>query len=146
MIWLKINYNDPLLFLSSLSSWQKEKFIFPLQVFWRYLKIFTTVPVENYLFHVALFEFATAISFGALSVYLFFRRPSYGLFSALILLTVFSTGTLTSLPRYVLVIFPAFIALPLIFKTVKTRIAVVAGFLIIFAWSFVRFITGQWVA
>ena len=86
------------------------------QVYWRYLKIFFTVSFGNYDFWVALLEF----SFFNLALFSLWRawrlkmQFSYLAFSVLALIGPTFTGTLSSIPRYTLVLFPIFILYGLI--------------------------------
>ncbi len=86
-----------------------NKLILLHQVFFRYFKMLIFVNHTSPLFFTVTLEFITAI------VFLFFvfytlkkTRPSYAFYSILSYLIPTFTGTFSSLPRYVLVIFPAF--------------------------------------
>ncbi|TSC88433.1 MAG: hypothetical protein G01um101416_101 [Microgenomates group bacterium Gr01-1014_16] len=91
---------------------RSDKIILLYQVFWRYLKMIFTVNRADPLFLTILLEFITGLTFGIISIYsLFKQRLSYSVFNLLSFIIPTLTGTFTSLPRYVLVCFPAFIIL-----------------------------------
>lgn len=115
------------------------------QVFFRYLKIFATVSWSTYDVRIALLE---VISFFFAIALLFFAwrkvRSSYILFSLFAVIVPTLTGTLSSMPRYILVVFPLFIMLALI-KSAKVKIALLCvsiSCMIILASLFLR---GYWV-
>ena len=87
-----------------------DAFIFLPQVFWRYGRIFTTVPTGDLLYHVAILELGTFILGAALLVVAWRKRydASILLYSACVLVLPTLTGTLSSMPRYLLAAFPLF--------------------------------------
>lgn len=95
--------------------------VFPLVTIYRYLRIFTTVSVNQYEFWIALLEFGTLI-YAVWSLFLAWKtkiRPSYMLFSVAMLALPLFSGTLSGLPRYILPIFPFFLAQALWFEKVR---------------------------
>ncbi len=87
---------------------------FPQTIF-RYLKILLTVPI-NYEWGIALLELISFL-FAAFLLYFAWKkkiRISYLIFAAVNFAIIISTGTFSGLPRYVLSIFPVFMALALI--------------------------------
>jgi Gpi18-like mannosyltransferase len=87
--------------------------IFPFQTVYRYIKIFLTLPINQYEWWIALLEL---VSFVGVSILLYFAwkkkvRVSYLIFSVLAFLLPVSSGTFSGLPRYVLVLFPIYIVL-----------------------------------
>lgn len=112
MIYLQVNFGDFLLFQKSMSAWNQEGFVFPLQVIVRYLKIFWSVDPSLLVYWVAVLEFVSVILYFALSYYVSKKvRLTYGIFMFLLLILVPFTGTFAGTPRYLLHLFPAFIAL-----------------------------------
>lgn len=86
--------------------------LFP-QTIYRYFKIFLSLPVHQYEWWIALLELS---SFLGVSLLLYFAwkkkvRVSYLIFSILAFLLPVSSGTFSGLPRYVIVLFPIFIAI-----------------------------------
>lgn len=113
-VYLQVFFGDFLLFQKSMASWSQEKVVFPLQVFFRYFKIFLYVSWSVPYF-VAIVEFTTTIVYFLLAVYVIRKiRVSYGIFMILVLLLPTFTGTFQSMPRYMLHLFPGFIAMAII--------------------------------
>lgn len=117
MISLYKTDSDPLLFFHVQPAFGANRsggdLILLPQVFWRYLKIFITVPHTSYDFWIALLEISMFILVCIL-LYIGFRRKLprqwiYFSFAAIIFPTL--TGTLSSIPRYVLVAFPIYFIL-----------------------------------
>lgn len=89
--------------------------LFP-QTLFRYAKMLITVPARQYVWWVALLE-AVIFIFSSIFLYVAYVkkvRLSDLVFAVLSFLIPVSTGTFTGLPRYVLILFPIFIALALI--------------------------------
>lgn len=89
--------------------------LFPQTIF-RYIKILTSLSPRVFEWWVAFLELSSFI-FVALLLYIAWKkkiRISYLLFAFFAFLIPASTGTLTGFPRYILVIFPIFVALALI--------------------------------
>ena len=88
--------------------------LFP-QTIYRYYKILFTLPTSQYEWWIALLELSVFV-FALTFLYVAWRkkvRLSYLIFSALAFFLPVSSGTFSGLPRYVLVLFPIFIALAL---------------------------------
>lgn len=86
-----------------------SKIILLHQVFFRYLKMLIFVDHTDPLFFTVLLEFLCGA--GALAILILTikkMRPSYWLYCFLSFLLPTLTGTFSSLPRYVLVLFPLF--------------------------------------
>src|SRR3990167_5245499 len=114
MIYLKIEFNNPFYFLTAQSIWGQERsttgIILLPQVFWRYIKILSTtsgLPLLN-----ASFEFVSTV-FAIVVLILANKKVKreWLIFSWLAVLTPTLTGTLVSMPRYILIAFPIFIVL-----------------------------------
>jgi hypothetical protein len=115
LIYLKIQTGDPLEFLHSIGIFGQQRssslVILP-QVFYRY--IFKVFPSLNYNYFPVVFstslELITALGFLILSFLSFFKmRVSYATFLAFGYIIPTLSGSFSSLPRYVIVLFPAFI-------------------------------------
>lgn len=92
-----------------------EIILFPQTVF-RYFKILTTVSINSHNWAIALLEFASFL-FAAFLLYFAWKkkiRTSYLIFALINFVIIISTGTFSGLPRYVLTIFPIFIAFALV--------------------------------
>lgn len=133
MTYLGIYFGDFLLFQKSMSAWGQEKFVIPLQVFYRYLKIFITADSGLLTYWVAVLEFVSIILYGIMTVYVFVKvRKSYGVFMFFLLLLVPITGTFAGTPRYALHLFPFFLGLALLLENRKyAKFIVLTIFLIL---------------
>lgn len=106
---------DPLEFYHSVSIFGQQRsagLILLPQVFYRYF--FKVLPNVDYsyfpVFFTTLLEISSALIFSVLSAIAFFKlRLSYASYLALAFLIPTFSGSFSSLPRYVLVLFPAFI-------------------------------------
>lgn len=149
MFYLNIKFNDPLLFFHALPNFgtgRQGGIILLPQVFWRYLKIFFSVDWQSLVFFSALTEFLTTIFFSILVFVSFVKtRLSYALFSALILISPTVTGTLTSMPRYVLLCLSAFMTLGML-RSKKLKIVLCLIFLCLLLINMILFCQGYWVA
>lgn len=81
------------------------------QVFFRYIKIAFTANPFSHIYVVAMLEFVSSLLFTILAILSFRIRPSYGFYALAAFLLPTLTGTLSSIPRYILVLFPGFIVL-----------------------------------
>lgn len=142
--YLSLNFGDYLSFFHGLALWQKSNLIFPLQTLYRYLKIFLTVSPALPQYWIAFLEFAAfwiglAVSF----YYLFRRRLAFSFLLFLGVVIPATTGTLQSLPRYLLALFPLFL-LP-VRRTLLTQ-ALLLGSLLLQLFLFTRFLSGFFVS
>lgn len=118
MLYLSGHYHDPLSFLSAQSYFKNNRsaslvsLVTPVQVTYRYIRIFQTVEIHNPAYPLALLEFASFI-FGLVALSLLTVRKKFPLswliFSWASFLLPTLTGTFQSLPRYLLVVFPIYI-------------------------------------
>lgn len=107
---------DPLIFIHKVGIYGAQRsvsFVFLPQVFYRYfIKIIPSLPFNWPIIFTAFLEVLVAVLFLVLVVYGYFKlRLSYWvyLFGGYLVPTL--SGSFSSLPRYVLVLFPAFILL-----------------------------------
>ena len=117
MIYLYTKTGDALSFIHVLPAYGSQRsgghIVLLPQVFWRYAKILFTVSPKTVEYGVAVLEITVFIFF----LYLVFRafktnlNISYILYSGIVLIVPTLTGTLTSIPRYVLDAFPLFIVM-----------------------------------
>ncbi|MFZ5366038.1 MAG: hypothetical protein ACOZBZ_01975 [Patescibacteria group bacterium] len=149
MRYLAINYHDPLMFLHVQPAFGAErvadKFILLYQVFWRYLKMVATTKADPLYFTVWL-EFLTAFGFLGLLVFSYLKkiRLSYLIFAVLAYITPTLTGTFSSMPRYVLVLFPCFIAMALA-KNKIVQILLFTFYFLLLIISTIFFTRGYWI-
>jgi hypothetical protein len=148
MIFLKINFNNPLLFLSSPFSFGTGRtglFVSLPQVLFRYAKIFVSVPVFSLSFFNASLELLSTAFVTFLLTYTYKKADrGYWLFVLFSALLPTLTGTLTSMPRYILTCF-------LLFPILIKRSGRISLLLIELAFIFemiltALFIRGYWIA
>lgn len=149
MFWLNQTHHDPLAFIRVQPAFGAGRsgggIILLPQVIFRYLKIFVTSSL-NYQYFVAVIEFITFFLFLVTSLYGFIKlRLSYALFSFFAIVTPTFTGSLSSIPRYVLILFPCFLVLASIKSSFMKQFMLIlfTGLLIVFTALFTR---GFWIA
>jgi len=113
MVYLNQHFNDPLKFIHSQPAFgasRSDKIVLLYQVFWRYLKMSVTVNFFSILYYRVMLELFSAVSFLILGLLSLKKtRLSYAVFGFLSFLGPTLTGTFSSMPRYILVMFPVFI-------------------------------------
>lgn len=152
MYYLQQTTGDPLAFLHTLTWFGEQRSSSPIllpQVFWRYLKMLVDIPKNDVLFFAVSMEFVVALWFLILSFIGFVKlRISYALWLFLGYLVPTLSGSFSSLPRYVLPLFPAFILMSIFLD--KQSMLVKVGFLTIFfvvlGVATALFTSGYWVA
>ncbi len=149
MLYLRLNFENPLYFLTSQpffgASRSGSEIILLPQVIFRYFKIFLSVPINSLAFLNSATEFLFTIGILAVLLLGFKKiRLSYFIFTLLVLLIPTLSGTLSSMPRYVLasvLVFPFLVnALGKYFKYILILLAV--GQVALLS----MFIRGYWVA
>lgn len=91
-------------------------FITPPQTIYRYFKILITLPTSQFEWWLAVLELLS-FTFGCIFIYIAWKkgvRTSYLIFGSLAFLLPVLSGTFSGLPRYVLLVFPIFIAIALL--------------------------------
>jgi hypothetical protein len=115
MIYLAQHFGDALMFLHSQPAFgadRSDKIILLYQVLWRYGKMLMTVQLGSLLYFRVVQELVSSVVFLILGLLSFKKvRLSYAVFAILSFIMPTLTGTFSSMPRYVLVMFPAFIVL-----------------------------------
>lgn len=154
MYYLKQSTGDPLALIHTLSGFGEQRSITPIilpQVFYRYF--FRILPNLTYSYFPVVFttflELATAILFTVLSVGAFFKmRLSYALYLAGGFIIPTLSGSFSSLPRYVIVLFPGFLLMAIYFlklnRTLKLIFLSVSFVLLGLATAL--FVRGYWIA
>ena len=111
MVFNFLETGDAIAFASAQSHFNASRsatnLVLPLRVGYRYIKIFLTADVWSLQYLIAVIEFvATSAAF--LSIALFWRRmkAEYLIWCIGVLIIPVVTGTLSSMPRYVLAAFP----------------------------------------
>ncbi|MDP3888609.1 MAG: hypothetical protein Q8Q24_01050 [bacterium] len=147
---LSVNYQDPLMFVHAQPVFgaqrEVDKLILPYQVLWRYLKMISETKLNPLYFTVWL-ELMTSIGFFGLLIFAYLKkvRQSYLVFAFASYLLPTFTGTLLSMPRFVLVLFPGFIALALI-KNVFLKALILGVSIILLIISTILFTRGYFVS
>ena len=158
MAYLWLTTGDPLRLAHSQVDFNQNRstsFVFPLQVVWRYLKIFYTAD-WNFQYFIATVEFVLTsmvvliLSYDAWQIYKkrythLFTRACLTIFAWMSILLPISTGTLLSMPRFILPLLTVFIILAeLPKKWVKASILIF--FLILHTVLLMAFIQGYFVS
>ncbi|KKR81035.1 MAG: hypothetical protein UU73_C0001G0184 [Candidatus Daviesbacteria bacterium GW2011_GWA1_41_61] len=144
---------DPLAFynLQTLVGPQHQQglILFP-QVVYRYIKMLLTLETANPLYQTVVLEFLTGVTFFLLPIYGFFKkiRLSYLLFALSGLLLPTLPGSFSSLPRYVIILFPSFLLLALFITNIPKlfRYLIMLFFLGGLLVETALFLRGYWVA
>jgi Gpi18-like mannosyltransferase len=109
LLFLRLKFNDPFIFIKSMSLWQKNKLVFFGQTFFRYFKMMFDFSLSLEKYFLVIFEFLTASLFLYLLIDGFRKlKLSFFVYSFFSLFIPLSSGTFSSLPRYVLALFPLF--------------------------------------
>jgi Gpi18-like mannosyltransferase len=152
MGYLNKHFGDPLMFIHLQPHFGAQrtggKIILLYQVFWRYFKMIATSQKNTPLYFTVWLEFLSAVLFLGLLIYGYLRKInwSYLIFAALAFITPTLTGTCSSLPRYVLVLFPGFIALSLLQEKYRLagKVFMVFSVILLLASQFL-FSQGYWI-
>lgn len=154
MYYLNVKTGDPLEFFHSVGIFGQQRsasLVLLPQVFYRY--IFKILPNVNYDYFPVIFstliEFSCGILFLALSILSFYKlRFSYAVYLAVGYLIPTLSGSFSSFPRYVLVLFPAFI-LGALYLERYPKLVKIAVFSLLFALLGIAtalFTRGYWVS
>ncbi len=152
MYYLEKSTGDFLIFLNTVEIFGEQRsssFVILPQVFYRYLfKIIPNLTLyPPYVFRVFLELFIGLIFLGLL-IYSFVKlRLSYSVYFLFTYITPTLSGSFSSFPRYVLVIFPAFITLGVFFEKrtfIKKLYLFISAFLLFF--SSALFFSGYFVS
>lgn len=152
MLFLKQTTGDPFAFytLQTLSGEQRSTHIILLyQVFWRYFKMLATVDFLDPIYLTIMLEFLSGLFVPIVIIWGYIKkmRLSYLCFSALVYILPTLTGSFSSMPRYVLVIFPLFILLGIFLsEKPKLRLLLFIASIILLSIETILFIRGYWVA
>lgn len=148
MLYLKINFNNSFYFLTSQSAFGQERstteIILLPQVIFRSLKQLLTT--EGLILFNSAFELTSLLLTLALLVISWkLVKREWVIFSFLAIITPTLTGTLASMPRYVLVAFPIFIVLAYI-KNTLLKVIILLIFIGLLTVSSILFTRGYWIA
>lgn len=153
MIYQYITVEDPLAFynLQEKVGEQHQKGIVLLpQVYYRYINILTTVDSSQPIYQTAFLELVVGILFFLLPIYGYHKkiRLSYLFFAMMGFLLPSIQGSFSSLPRYVLILFPSFMALGIWFSGISRMLKIVILFSLglVLLLEATLFFRGYWVA
>lgn len=118
MYYQYLTVGDPLAFynLQDLVGEQRQSTLVALpQVYYRYIKMLTSVNIYQPIYQTILLEFIVSVVFLILLIYGYIKkiRLSYLLYVFLGFIITTVQGSFSSVPRYVLIFFPSFLALAL---------------------------------
>lgn len=150
MIYLQITVGDALAFIHVQPAFGANRtggaIVLLPQVLFRYLKIMITIPWIDYDLRIAVLELFMFSYVMGLLVFSWRKiRKSYLIFAILATIAPTLTGSLSSMPRYVLLAFPAFIALATIENTML-KILLMISFISLLSILTMLFAQGYWVA
>lgn len=153
MFYQYLTVGDPLAFynLQKFVGEQRQSgFTLLPQVYFRYIKMLITVDFYNPIYQTILLEFAMGILFFILPIYGVFKkiRLSYIMYVLLGLLLSTIQGSFSSVPRYMLVFFPSFIAAALWLsnKSLVFKLTIITLSALLLFFETVLFLRGYWIA
>ena len=119
-------------FFDSMAIWGQNKFVFPIQTFWRYTKILATYHHFDQIFFVSLIELSL-ILFAAylLIVGKKMIRESLWAYSLAVTILPSTSGTGSGFPRYFIHAFPLIMILAIAFRK-KRFLTIVIGLVFLF--------------
>lgn len=137
-----LTFGNPLYFVKPLQeNWYKKT-----ELPWVGIKnlIYSIPPYNNVLFYAYISELISLSLIFFLSIYVFLKiRKSYGVYMFLSFILFSSTSFIMSTPRYMLAVFPIFIALGYIKNRLFIAILSLA-FIILLIYFTSLYIKGQW--
>mgnify|MGYP001592689126 FL=1 len=141
-LYLFLKFQDPFYFLTVESTWHRSITNPATTIYYYLTENVTNKPFNDYLDVFLTLAFLIILGFGIRKISL-----SWWLFSLLVIIVPASTGTLTSMPRYLLGAIPVFVLAGIYLKDRQ--------FMQIFIWSSslilqvvlaVMFVNGRWTA
>lgn len=152
MYYLRENTGDALAFFHTFTFFGEQRstdlIVLP-QVFWRYIKILFDFPRTDPMFFTIIMEFTTAVLFFVASIISFFKlRKSYAVYLTLGYIIPTLTGSFSSLPRYIVVLFPAFMLFAIFLekKSIFVKTVMIIISLLLLGTSISMFVRGYWIA
>ena len=149
MLYLYLQFGDPLAFFHAQSTWGKNVLGFPLSALWRdFSAIFRQnfLKGDTYMWRVSIDAIAGV--FVLLLIIPIWRKlnANYALFALLNLLVPITTGSTQSLSRYALSIFPIFFVLAIWGENEYVDMIITVGSLVLLAVLFTVFANWGFVA
>lgn len=153
MYYQFITVGDPLAFyhLQKIVGEQHQSGVTLLpQVYFRYLRIILSFLVFTPIYQTIILEFIIGIIFFILPIYGYFKKLpiSYLLYGFFGFLLPTLQGSFSSLPRYVLILFPSFIILAIFINkfSFKIKLLYLGCSYILLAIEAMLFLRGYWIA
>ncbi len=141
-LYLYLKFGDPFYFSTVESIWHRS-YVNPVSTIFSYLTVNPfNKPFNDYL------DLASTIGFILILALGFKKIPrSWWFFSLFVILVPASTGTLTSMPRYVLCAFPVFVLMGIYLKDkLWLRAVIWSLFLVLQVALAIMFVNGFWTA
>ena len=140
-----ITYGNPLKFLEIQSGHWNMNLTFPVNGFiFAFSGIFRDDP--GYSMTSGWFQVVFGLLGYILVIYSFFRlRLSYSLYALITWLVVTSTSFWLSIPRFLVVVFPIFIALALLGRRREINYAIILTSVMLYALLLSQFVEGKWI-
>jgi len=153
MVYQWLTVGDPLAFynLQKIVGEQHQSGLTLLpQVYFRYLKMIFATDPTNIIFQTIILESIVGIVFFLLPIYGYFKkvRLSYVFFALASFLAPTIQGSFSSVPRYVIVFFPSFLALAIWLNNRPRliRAIVILVFILGLSLESILFLRGYWVS
>lgn len=152
MLYLYIVFHDPLLFLhvqSEFGGGRQESMVILPQVLWRALKILVYSDI-NWRWWTSLQEFVYTVAFFTTVLWAYIKKYtvplSWLVFSILCLTLPTLTGNLSSMPRYVLTVFPVFFIWAGQRMSWQKWVLIFGLFIVGLVLNTILFLQGYWIA
>lgn len=149
-VYLQMYYGDWLYFWHAQPAFGAQRsgsgIILLPQVVWRYFKILVAIPITKEAFWISALELFSTICALTLLLWGYIKkiRLSYIIFSVCSLFLPTLTGTLSSMPRYVLVAIACFIALGLVRSNMWKMLILLINMCLLIILTLL-FTSGSWV-
>lgn len=143
-IFLYKQVGDPFYFITAEYHWQRILSI-PGMSFWETLQNISKGGFSNLNFNVFLNLIFSVLGVGAVIRSFRFLLPSYAAYSLIAVAVPLFTTTLSSMPRFLLIVFPIFILAALIKNRYLYLFFQIISIMLLAVFA-VLFITGYWVA
>lgn len=153
MLYQYFTVGDPLAFYSlqkQVGEQHQLGLILLPQVYFRYVKMLLTVDLGNPIYQTIILEFSVGLIFFLLPVYGYFQkmRLSYLAYAMLGFLLPTLTGSFSSVPRYVTILFPSFLIMAILLNKLPNllRIIILSFSALVLMAETALFLRGYWVA
>lgn len=153
ILYQNIAFGDPFAFYNLqkfVGEQRQSAFVLLPQVIYRYFKMLFTVNPLTPIYQTVILELIVGVIFFVLPIYGYFKkiRLSYLVYAFTAFLITTVQGSFSSVPRYVLVFFPSFIAISLYMekKNNFTKMLLVTIMVVLLIWETALFLRGYWIA